>query len=286
MPCVTNDWTRIRRDVEEREAQHLDRLSEGLRRSYESLAEFQAWVDDWMRDLALRTERFQVDLDELASQPACLRMLERDPASLHRGSNVVGIHGDPHAGGGLLLYAHADTIPQTYDWARENPVPARRDGRILGPGVADDVAGVIAMLGAVETWRRLGSEPRRPLLCGSLLGKQLSVLGTFGLMNRYPPMANAIYVHPPESGDGLHEIHHTSNGVVEFRLEVEGRAPQTKDPFHVIYDRGAVNAVDAAMAIVQGLKAWASEAAGALPLTSARGRDRPVHRSPGFTHAD
>ena len=261
MPSVPNDWSTIRNEVEEHEAHHLDRLDEGLRRSYEGLTEFQGWVRDWMSDLALRTDEFRVDLGELASQPACRRMLEHDPASLHRGANVVGILGDLDATGGLLLYAHADKFPQTYDWARENPTPERCHGRILGPGVADDVAGVVAMLSAVETCRRLGLRPRRPLLCGSLLGKQLSVLGTFGLMKRYPPMANAIYVHPPESGDGLHEIHHTSNGVVEFHVEVEGRPPETKDPFHVIYDRGAVNAVDAAMFIVQGLKTWAAEAA-------------------------
>ena len=261
MPSLTDEWIAILREVERREPHHLDKLSEGLRRSYEGLAEFQGWVREWMRDLALRTEEFRVDLGELRSQPACRRMLEHEPASLHRGTNVVGILGDPNAAGGLLLYAHADKFPQTYAWARECPTPERRDGRIVGPGVADDVAGVVAMLSAIETCRRLGLEPQRPLLCGSLLGKQLSVLGTFGLMKRYPPMENSIYVHPPESGDGLHEIHHSSNGVVEFRIEVEGRPPETKDPFHVIYDRGSINAVEAAMFIVQGLQTWAAEAA-------------------------
>ena len=261
MPSLTDDWITIQGEVERREAHHLDRLSEGLVRSYEGLEEFQGWVRDWMHDLALRTEEFRVDFDELRSQPACLRMLEQEPASLHRGTNVVGMLGEADAKDGLLLYAHADKFPQTYDWARACPAPERRDGRVTGPGVADDVAGVVAMLGAVETCRRLGLEARRPLLCGSLLGKQLSVLGTFGLMKRYPPMANAVYVHPPESGDGLHEIHHTSNGVVELRIEVEGRPPETKDPFHVIYDRGAIHAVDAAMCIVRGVQAWAAEAA-------------------------
>ena len=261
MPSLSDDWPAILREVETREAHHLDKLSEGLRRSYENLAEFQGWVREWMRDLALRTEEFRVDLGELRSQPACRRMLEHEPASLHRGTNVVGILGDPNAADGLLLYAHADKFPQSYDWARECSAPETRDGRIVGPGVADDVAGVVAMLSAVETCRRLGLEPRRPLLCGSLLGKQLSVLGTFGLMKRYPPMANSIYVHPPESGDGLNEIHHSSNGVVEFRIEVEGRPPETKDPFHVIYDRGAINAVEAAMFIAHGLQTWAAEAA-------------------------
>ena len=261
MPSPDRDWSAIRSEVEKREADHLDRLEEGLVRSYAGLAQFQEWVREWMRDLALRTEEFRVELDELDSQPACRRMLEHEPSSLHRGTNVVGIAGDPNAAKGLLLFAHADKFPQTYEWANESPMPARRDGRLSGPGVADDVAGVVAMLSAVETCRRLGLQPQRPLICGSLLGKQLSVLGTFGLMKRYPPMANAIYVHPPESGDGLHEIHHTSNGVVEFRIEVEGRPPETKDPFHVIYDRGAVNAVDAAMHLVQGLQSWAAEAA-------------------------
>ena len=261
MPPPADEWSAIRAEVERRETRHLDRLGEGLERSYAGLAEFQGWVREWMRDLGLRTEEFEVELDELHAQPACRRMLEREPASLHRGTNVVGMLGDPDAADGLLLYAHADKFPQTYEWAREGPTPQRRDGCTTGPGVADDVAGVVAMLSAVETARRLGLESRRPLLCGSLLGKQLSVLGTFGLMTRYPPMANAIYVHPPESGEGLHELHHASNGVIELRIEVEGRPPETKDPFHAIYDRGAVNAVDAAMFIVQGLKTWAAGAA-------------------------
>lgn len=261
MSPPTSDWPAIRDEVDGREAHHIDRLGEGLRRSYEDLPGFQAWVREWMGDLGLRTEAFSVDLSELDSQPACLRMLKQDPTSLHQGPNVVGMLGEANARDGLLLYAHADKFPQTYDWARERPEPEERDGRILGPGVADDVAGVVAMLSAVETYRRLGLEPQRPLLCGSLLGKQLSVLGTFGLMKRYGPMSNSIYLHPPESGDGLHEIHHTSNGVIEFQIEVQGRAPETSDPFHVIYDRGAINAVDAAVHIVQGLQAWAAEAA-------------------------
>ena len=261
MPPLAKDWSTIRNEVDEREAHHLERLEKGLVRSYADLAHFQDWVREWMRDLDLRTEEFRMELDELESQPACRHMLEHEPSALLRGMNVVGIEGDPNAEKGLLLYAHADKFPRTYAWARERPVPERRDGRIIGPGVADDVAGVVAMLSAVETCRRLGLQPQRPLLCGSLLGKQLSVLGTFGMMKRYPQMADAIYVHPPESGDGLHEIHHTSNGALEFHIEIEGRAPETKDPFHVIYDRGAVNAVDAAMFIVQALHDWAAEAA-------------------------
>ena len=260
MSPPTSDWSAIRDEVQGRETHHIDRLKEGLRRSYEDLPGFQAWVREWMNDLGLRTEEFSVDLSELDSQPACLKMLEHDPTSLHGGPNVVGMLSEDSARDGLFLYAHADKFPETYEWARECPEPEERDGRILGPGVADDVAGVVAMLSAVETYRRLGLEPRRRLLCGSILGKQLSVLGTFGLMKRYGPMTDSIYVHPPESGDGLHEIHHTSNGVIEFHIEVKGRSPETSDPFHVIYDRGTINAVDAAVHLIHGLQSWQVEA--------------------------
>ena len=259
MSSPTSDWTAIRAEVEGREAHHIDRLKEGLRRSYEDLPRFQAWVREWMSELGLRTEEFSVDLSELESQPACLPMLEH-PATVHRGPNVMGLWGEGSAQDGLFLYAHADKFPATYDWAREHPQPEERDGRIIGPGIADDVAGVVAMLSAVETYRRLGLEPERPLLCGSILGKQLSVMGTFGVMKRYGPMANSLYVHPPESGDGLHEIHHTSNGVIEFHIEIESRPPETSDPFHVIYDRGTINAVDAAVHLVHRLQSWVVEA--------------------------
>jgi acetylornithine deacetylase len=246
--------------VRENELRHLGLLGEGLKASFTNLPAFQSWVADRMRDGGLRVEEFTVERGELDHQTAYQQTLRDDPSALQQGPNIVGIRPGAEQGGGLLVYAHADKFPQTFHWARERPEMEEQNGRLIGPGIADDVCGITAMLSAVDTCRRLGFEGRRNLTIASILGKQLSVYGTYGLMSRYGPLPNALYVHPAESEEGLGEIHMSSNGMLEFRLEIEGIPPDTSDPFHTIYDRGALSATDAGVHIARRLHDWAAGA--------------------------
>ena len=103
---------------------------------------------------------FRVDPEALAGQPAYARTLARDGAERRGGPNVVGTW--PGEGrDGVLLFAHADKSPETFLLGRSQPRLLERDGCLLGPGIADDVSGVTAMLSAVETSRRLGLVSKR-----------------------------------------------------------------------------------------------------------------------------
>ena len=253
----------MREEVRERASYHVALLDEGFRESCSELPRFQSWIAARMRQLGLAVEEFHVDPEGLVRQPAYRRTLVRNATELRSGPNVLGTW--PGEGrDGVLLFAHADKAPETFLWGRSQPRLVERDGRLFGPGIADDVSGVTAMLSAVETSRRLGLVSRRRLVVASHLGKQLGVLGTHGLMRRVGPLDHAIYVHPAESGAGLGEIHVTSNGMVEFVIDIEGKPPASADPIQTMYVDSAVSAADKGMHVYQGLAAWAVDAAARL----------------------
>jgi len=237
----SDDLAVIREEVKKNESYHLGLLAEAVRTSFSSLAVFQSWVGEKMRQTGLQVDEFIVDREELADQPACQRTLRENPSA-------------------LLLFAHADKFPESFDWGRTHPDMIERNGRLFAPGIADDVSGVAAMLSAVEIFCRLGFERQRDVMAASVLGKQMSLYGTYGLMRRYEPMDGAIYVHPAESGDGLSEIHMASNGMIEFLIEIEGQPPATSDPFQIIYPGSAVSAAEKGVYVFEGLRDWAAAA--------------------------
>ncbi len=256
----SDDLWAIREEVGKNESYYLGFLAKAVRTSFSSLGMFQSLVGEKMRQIGLQVDEFMVDHEELAYQPAYQKTLRNDPSALQSGPNMVGRLAGRDSGGGLLLFAHADKFPETFDWGRKNPKMVEREGRLFAPGIADDVSGVVAMLSAVEIFCRLGFELKTDLMVASVLGKQMSVYGTYGLMNRYGPLDSAIYVHPAETGDGLREIHMASNGMIEFSIEIEGKPRDTSDPFQTIFPRSTVSAVEKGIYVFEGMRSWASEA--------------------------
>ena len=251
----------IQRDVEQHEADHIELLRKGLQASFAELADFQDWFAEEMERIGLDVEQFVVDPDELLEQPAQRKTLRENPSALRRGPNVVGKipgRGPQH---GVLIFGHADKPPETFEWAKEYPDLVETDNRLQGPGIADDVAGLTSMLSAVETFKRLGLEPEGDLLIASILGKQLGVFGTYGLVTRHGPVDAAIYAHPAESGNGLGDLKMASLGMIEFHVEVEGKSPDTTEPHQTIYSKSAVSAAEKGFYLAEGLQEWARQVA-------------------------
>jgi acetylornithine deacetylase len=249
----------IRKEVEKNETHHINILREGLKASFLSRDDFQRWFADQMKRIAVEVELFEVDPSELLEQPSQRKTLRENPSALNRGMNVVGRIRGKGKGRGVLVFGHADKPPETYEWGKKFPDLIEKGSRLHGPGIADDVAGLTSLLGAIETYKRFNLKPEGDLLVASILGKQLGVFGTYGLVRRFGPVAGAIYMHPAESGNGLGDIKVASLGMAEFHITITGKAPTTTEPHKTIYSRSGVSAIDKAMRLVECIKNWATE---------------------------
>jgi len=62
-----------------------------------------------------------------------------------------------------------------------------------------------------------------------------------------------VYLHPAESGSGMREIKALAPGQLTFRIVVEGRLPDTREPGHTAFAHLAVNPIDKAMLVCAAL---------------------------------
>ena len=172
--------------------------------------------------VGLDVTRIPVDADDLTDHP------EYSPPLLVSGGRQPDVligRCPGESATELMLFAHTDTEPVHDGW-RGDPYSLRIQGRrAVGLGVADDKAGVVAILAAVRAVREAGMAMTKPprIVLGS--GKQGGALGTLPGTLAAVGVSAAVYSHPAESGRGLQHLKVASRGVVEFEITVEGQTP-------------------------------------------------------------
>jgi len=151
----------------------------------------------------------------------------------------------------LILNGHVDVVPPAaaHLWSSP-PFTARRDGDWLyGRGAGDMKAGLVAMTGAVRALRGLGLELGAPVQLQSVVEEECT--GNGALMTLLAGhTADACVITEP------HPDHITiaQVGVLWFHVDVEGV------PAHAAYaDRAGFNAIDAANAVLEALRALERE---------------------------
>lgn len=176
--------------------------------------------------------------------------------------SVVAEFGAAAGAGGrsLLLFAHPDAEPTTT--ARDWTVPPfdgeERDGRIYGWGVADDLAGVAAAIAAIEAVNAVGLRLAGALTVTSTPSKR-HARGIAAVLHHGADADAALYLHPAESGAGLHEIKAIASGQLEFTVAVRGCKPQTSEPGHTAFSHLGINPLDKATILMDALRQLAAE---------------------------
>src|SRR5581483_5220701 len=86
---------------------------------------------------------------------ACLRALGLEDVQIDAAGNVLGCLGQDLPGPGAAFLAHLDTVfPAETDLR-----VTRRQGRLHGPGIGDNSAGLMGLLLAVEAMQTAGRPP-------------------------------------------------------------------------------------------------------------------------------
>jgi len=172
--------------------------------------------------------------------------------------SVIGRLPGDGSGRSMLFFGHPDPEPITDEslagWEHDPFAGETDGGRVYGWGVADDLAGVAVMAEAVAAVLRAGLRPGGDILLGSTPAKR-NARGILALLNEGYHADAALYLHPAESEVGLEDIKAITSGMLQFRITVSGRAPDTPEPGQTAFTHQAINAVDKAGLILGALAA-------------------------------
>ena len=187
-------------------------------------------------------DRWAIDVNDICHHPGF------SPVTVDYSNaiNVVGaMRPANETGRSLILNGHVDVVPTGPDsmWTTP-PFEPRRDGDWLyGRGVADMKAGLAANIFAVEALKSLGYRPAATLYQQSVVEEECTGNGALACLQRGYRADAAII---PEPEDDM--LVRANVGVIWFRVRVEGL------PVHVREAGSGANAIEAAYALIQGLR--------------------------------
>lgn len=236
--------------------------------------------------ISRRLEHAGCDVREYDYDPAEVPVkgefaLDTARATERRKAVVGTLPGDPNLPS-LLMFAHPDGEPVTdaSAWRHDPFVGAIQNGRFYGWGVADDLAGCAAAVMALEK-AAASKVPIGRVVFASTPSKRYA-RGVAAVLHSGLVADASLYLHPAESGVGMREIKAVASGHLEFRITVEGQAPDTTEPGHTAFSHLAENPIDKAILLRAALIELSSERAKRIrhPLIEAVvGRATNIHIS-------
>ena len=180
-------------------------------------------VASWMVDVGLKTDVWDLDLEQLARHPDWCHEVERQEALGVVGWVGEGAAAAPAAGAGrdLMLNGHIDVVPVGDEAAWTTPpwTADVRDGRVYGRGAVDMKGGLCCALFAAKAIRDSGVRLRGRLSVASVVGEEDGGTGTLATILRGHSAHGAVVVEPTDL-----RVVTAQAGSVMFRLAVPGRS--------------------------------------------------------------
>lgn len=228
-------------------------LQELIRAQKDGEAAVQARVAEAARTLGcvVETVRYAPNDVPMVAEFAAARAIDVEPRA-----SVVATYRGSGGGRSLILFAHPDGEPVAHPerWRHDPFAATLADGRLHGWGVADDLSGVALMVEGLRAALAAGHLPAGDVVLASTPSKR-HARGVSALLHGGLRADAAVYLHPAESGVGMREIKAFAAGLLEFRVTVEGRPPDTHEISHTAFAHTAVNPVDKLAIVHRALQA-------------------------------
>lgn len=215
-----------------------------------------------LRERGLETDVWNVDASELEHLPGFSPVL----GDYRDAVNVVGIHrSQSQAGRSLILNGHIDVVPTgpLNMWNKPPFEPYCEDGWMMGRGVGDMKAGLVANLFALDALASLGYRPAADLYFQSVVEEECTGNGALACLHR-GYRADAALIPEPFN----EQLVSAQIGVIWFQVHLKGI------PVHVLEAGSGSNAIEAAIPIIQALR----------DLEARWNRDEEKH--PQYAHVD
>lgn len=215
--------------------------------------------------VALHLRQLGCEVEDIAYDPALVTLKHEfaSTAAMTPGLRRL-VTGRLRGRGGrsIILFGHPDSEPvaDVQRWREPPFAGAIRDGRMHGWGIADDLAGIAAMIAGLRMALASGADLAGDIIIASTPSKRHARAVT-ALLHRIPAPDAAVYLHPAESGAGLSEIKAFASGLLEFRIVTHGTRPQTAEPGHTAFAHRARSAVDGAAEVIAALRALGEDRA-------------------------
>jgi acetylornithine deacetylase len=179
--------------------------------------------------------------------------------------SVVAVFKGRGKGRSVIFFAHPDGEPvaNIASWRYDPFAGVIDNGRIHGWGVADDLSGVAILVQGLQVVLEAGQAPAGDVIIASTPSKR-HARGVSALLHGGLRADAAVYLHPAESGVGMCEIKAFASGLLEFRVTVEGRAPDTNEISHTAFAHEAVNPLDKLWLVYRALQTLDTRRAAAI----------------------
>ncbi len=98
-----------------------------------------------------------------------------------------------------------------------------------------------------------GGRPRGDIILCSTASKR-NARGILALLSKGYSADGSIYIHPAESGQGMKEVKSIASGMLQFRIHVTGKPPDTTEPGHTAFAHLGISAIEKAWHVTEALK--------------------------------
>lgn len=237
-------------------------LQELIRAQRDGEAAVQQRVADAARRLGCTVERVRYRPGDV---PMVAEFASAQAIDADERESVVATFKGRGGGRSVIFFAHPDGEPvaATERWRHDPFAGAIEHGRLYGWGVADDLAGVATLMQGLQAALESGKAPLGDVILASTPSKR-HARGVSALLHGGLRADAAVYLHPAESGVGMREIKAFASGLLEFRITVEGRAPDTSEISHAAFAHRAVNPIDKLWLIHRALQALDARRGGSV----------------------